>query len=349
MLISKDPLTYTMQVSADCPFPTSKALFEFAVKVHAHRIGLASERDVNIMEIYRGAGYSGSFSRFWRQGKENFNSIVKLFQLSEFLGVDPMILIDILRGDLTVDKAFKLVSDPKKKDYRKERGLIDVNTRKVVVNFSDRLRLKILKILQEGHLDEGDYFDTREVAELFKVSQRTVQWWIDTKKLTCAKTSGGHSRVRYEDIIKFVEERGVYNPLTMFVNRKLLVIDSKANYAKYEQRLQSHKALDLFHAESLDDALLAAGKLQPDFVLISDGVDGVDFKRLADVLEKNVSTLDSLMAVGKFQGGEVEKLKEAGYDYVYTRPLKYEQLLEDLITVDKNMLSRPRRVRRPLW
>jgi excisionase family DNA binding protein len=345
MAISKEPLTYSYTKDGP-PFPQSKELFDFAVKVVSRRQNV-DEQEVSVMEIYRAAGYSGSFSRYWRQGKENFSNINKMFQLAEFLEVDPLVCMEILAGRLSADEAAKLaVSEERLEEYKAERPKLSSFEERIIMSFSDRLRAKIMKILDGGQLGDDEFFDTREVAELFKVSQRTVQWWVDTGKLVCARTSGRHSRITYSDIMNFIRERNVYNPLAMFINRRVLVIDTASTAEKLNRELADFRAVSFYHADTLEAGLLMAGIQKPDFVVLTE-------RKAGDALIDSIKALkgtDGYTPLLVFVIGDKDKAKyeKAGADLVMPK-LDVNEFKKAFLEEERKQLSRPRRLRSSRW
>jgi excisionase family DNA binding protein len=345
MAISKDPTIYPKEAGG-ADFPESRELFNLAFKVYQHRLGISDPKQVSVMDIYRGAGYSGSFSRHWRQGKENFTNIIKMFKLSEFLKIDPLLCMEILQGKISAEEAFELaVSKTTSKKFRQQREKNPEIEERMVMNFSDRLRLKITKIIEEGALSREDYFDTREVSELFTVSQRTVQWWIDTNKMECHKTSGGHSRLSYDNIIEFIESRGVFNPLTMYVNRRMLVIDSTAARRQYEKALNEYKAVDIYQAETAEAGLILSGQIMPEFVLIGGDQKGIRPQVFIDGVATQDRWKPSLLIVVAPESHH-DKMIKAGATHCIERPVQRDKLLQLVREEEKKLLSRPRRVRK---
>jgi excisionase family DNA binding protein len=50
-------------------------------------------------------------------------------------------------------------------------------------------------------------YSTRELAQMWNVSESTVKRWADTSGLACIRTPGGHRRFRLEDICEFQQQR----------------------------------------------------------------------------------------------------------------------------------------------
>ena len=51
-------------------------------------------------------------------------------------------------------------------------------------------------------------FSTREVAQIWNVSESTIKRWADSGELCCLRTPGGHRRFQLEDISGFQKTRG---------------------------------------------------------------------------------------------------------------------------------------------
>jgi excisionase family DNA binding protein len=51
-------------------------------------------------------------------------------------------------------------------------------------------------------------YSTREVAQMWNISESTVKRWADAHKLKCYRTPGGHRKFRLEDIREFQNRRG---------------------------------------------------------------------------------------------------------------------------------------------
>ena len=51
-------------------------------------------------------------------------------------------------------------------------------------------------------------FSTREVAQMWNVSESTIKRWADSGELCCLRTPGGHRRFHLEDISGFQKTRG---------------------------------------------------------------------------------------------------------------------------------------------
>lgn len=51
-------------------------------------------------------------------------------------------------------------------------------------------------------------YSTREVAQMWNVSESTIKRWADSEDLRCYRTPGGHRRFRLEDLCEFQQKQG---------------------------------------------------------------------------------------------------------------------------------------------
>ena len=126
-----------------------------------------------------------------------------------------------------------------------------------------------------------DYLGTRAVAERCGVAPRTVARWVDAGVLPAVFTTGGHRRVKQDDVDRFLESRRslmaldrqspalrvvVLGPLTV----KQAIVDAAA-------ALRREATVDC--APDLFEAALAVGHLKPHLIVIA--ADRVEAESLA--------------------------------------------------------------------
>jgi MerR family transcriptional regulator, light-induced transcriptional regulator len=60
----------------------------------------------------------------------------------------------------------------------------------------------------ENTMKNDRTYSTRELAQMWNVSESTIKRWADTGELQCKRTLGGHRKFRLEDICVFQRSRG---------------------------------------------------------------------------------------------------------------------------------------------
>lgn len=58
------------------------------------------------------------------------------------------------------------------------------------------------------HMPEEHLLTPKQVAELFRVSPKTVHRWATNGQIKAIKTPGGHFRIYREDVERILRERG---------------------------------------------------------------------------------------------------------------------------------------------
>src|SRR6266545_467674 len=63
-------------------------------------------------------------------------------------------------------------------------------------------------------------FSTKELAEMWDVSESTVKRWADAGALPCRKTVGGHRKFEMDDIVEFQSRCGLAKSHAHGINGK---------------------------------------------------------------------------------------------------------------------------------
>ncbi len=64
-------------------------------------------------------------------------------------------------------------------------------------------------------------FSTKELAEMWDVSESTVKRWADAGALRCRKTVGGHRKFELDDVVEFQSRCGLAKPQAHAVNGRV--------------------------------------------------------------------------------------------------------------------------------
>jgi len=91
------------------PFPASRELFRFCRLVAENQSG---GRRVSDAEIGRVVGFESARTSRWKHGTIAVDDAARLDQLSEELEIDMVLLVCIVTGEMTVDRALEIHSEP---------------------------------------------------------------------------------------------------------------------------------------------------------------------------------------------------------------------------------------------
>lgn len=188
-------------------------------------------------------------------------------------------------------------------------------------------------------------FSALEVANICGVVNQTAINWIKNKHLKAFTTPGGQYRIYAEDLLEFLESRGMRVPeelleITGHGSREILVIDDdkelndmlRSILAKKFEDYHIHQAFDGFEAGRL------LAEIKPSVILLDIDLPGINGHELCRKM-KTDAQLGAPVIVsisGLDEATEGQKIIAEGADAFFSKPIDFEKLtktLQDLISV----------------
>lgn len=128
------------------------------------------------------------------------------------------------------------------------------------------------------------FLTTNQIAGMIGVSERTVANWIDRRHIDAHRTPGGHRRVSPDDLVQFLQGRGMPVPRQLQTEIRVLIVEDDAQVAR---ALQGYLAPDItgYSVTWMEDglsALMQIGHSKPHVVLLDilmPGMDGLEVCR----------------------------------------------------------------------
>lgn len=188
-------------------------------------------------------------------------------------------------------------------------------------------------------------FSALEVANICGVVNQTAINWIKNNHLKAFTTPGGQYRIYAEDLLEFLESRGMRVPdelleITGQKSKKILIIDDDQDLNEMlkniiEKKFESHKVYQAFDG-------FEAGRLiteeKPAIIILDIDLPGIDGHSLCRKI-KNDANLASPLIIsisGLDEESEGEKIISEGADAFFPKPLDFDNLtktMQDLISV----------------
>jgi len=137
------------------------------------------------------------------------------------------------------------------------------------------------------------FVSTREAADRLGVSVRTIQLWVESGILHAWKTAGGHRRIARASVDSLLaQQQAVIETVSGLQVRKVVLIDDNPTQRKlYKLKLES---LDfpvlVTAADSPFRGLMAIGAANPDFVIVSLDMTGIDIADLLTSIAEHLPT-----------------------------------------------------------
>jgi len=190
-------------------------------------------------------------------------------------------------------------------------------------------------------------FSALEVANICGVVNQTAINWIKNNHLKAFTTPGGQYRIYSEDLISFLESRGMRVPdeLSLIVSgsnnkKKVIIIDDDKDLNEMMKLFFLRKLENFDIIQAFDG--FEAGKLliseKPDIIILDIDLPGVNGHLLCSKIkeDKDLNNPVVISISGLDDTLEEEKILSEGADAFFTKPLDFEKLIsaiENLISI----------------
>lgn len=189
-------------------------------------------------------------------------------------------------------------------------------------------------------------FSALEVANICGVVNQTAINWIKNNHLKAFTTPGGQYRIYSEDLIDFLNTRGMRVPEelsdiveSMNNNKKVMIIDDDKDLNEMMKLIFTRKLEDFDIIQAFDG--FEAGKLlvseKPDVIILDIDLPGVNGHLLCAKIkeDKDLNNPIVISISGLDDTFEEEKILSEGADAFFTKPLDFEKLIsamQDLLS-----------------
>lgn len=161
------------------------------------------------------------------------------------------------------------------------------------------------------HVEEREFYSTREAAQRLGVSLRSVQVWVESGRLPAWKTDGGHRRIPRAAVESIVRQQELARAAGERPATVVLVDDDRYMLDLYRRVLSARMpTLRIETAENGFEGLLMIGKVRPDLVLLDLQMPGLDGFRLLHALGRVPEYADTHVVV--LTGLDDEEIAERG-------------------------------------
>lgn len=182
-----------------------------------------------------------------------------------------------------------------------------------------------------------EQFSSYQIGKMLDVSRQAVNQWIDKGYIRAYRTPGGHRRVRREDLIGFLEARGIPIPDSLHglgagegtrQQIRVMVVDDDTDYSTLLttalQERVAHIEIQTFNNGY--DALVDIGAHAPDVVILDLQMPKIDGIEVCRRLKQNdrARNLPILVVTAHDSRENIEALRAMHVDQVFSKnePLK---------------------------
>lgn len=188
-------------------------------------------------------------------------------------------------------------------------------------------------------------FSALEVANICGVVNQTAINWIKNNHLKAFTTPGGQYRIYAEDLLDFLNSRGMRVPdelleITGQKEKKVLIIDDDSELNDMlrnilAKKLESYKIFQAF--DGFEAGRLLA-EIKPTVILLDIDLPGINGHELCKRIKTDAQLVSPVIVAisGLDEESEGEKIISEGADAFFPKPIDFEKLsntLKDLVSV----------------
>ncbi|HNS33410.1 MAG TPA: response regulator [bacterium] len=194
-----------------------------------------------------------------------------------------------------------------------------------------------------SNLAKRPYLSTGEIARICHISRATVFNWIKDGKLKASRIPGGKYKIFNNEFLSFMKKAGllplVEDPEVLSHGIKILIVDDQPKIVE-SIKIFLEKTDPNFHVTGATSGF-EAGQLvfsfKPDVIildLIMPDVDG--FAVCKNIKSNSLTKNTKIIAVTGYPTEENrKKIKLAGADAIFVKPLDYRELLKKIAELFK--------------
>lgn len=181
-------------------------------------------------------------------------------------------------------------------------------------------------------------YTTFQVADICNVQPSSVIKWAKQNKIRAFTTPGGHRRIRYSDLLDFMNQYGFPIPDELGGERKkILIIEDDSSIAKMLQKTLQNTSSE-FDIEIKEDgleALLCLGSQKPHLIVLDVVMPLIDGARVLSTLKADPSTknIPVIAITGKRLPPEKLKFMQLNTNAFYLKPFDVEEVAKKIATL----------------
>jgi two-component system, OmpR family, response regulator len=182
-------------------------------------------------------------------------------------------------------------------------------------------------------------FSALEVANICGVVNQTAINWIKNNHLKAFTTPGGQYRIYAEDLLEFLESRGMRIPDELYdiaeaKKKKILIIDDEKELNEMVAKMLREKleAYEVYQAFDGFEAGRIISEEKPNVIVLDIDLPGVDGHELCKKI-KNDESIGSPVVIsisGLDEETEGAKILSEGADAFFPKPLDLNRLFETI-------------------
>jgi len=114
-----------------------------------------------------------------------------------------------------------------------------------------------------------EYYTTSEIAKILHVAVGSVINWVDANEINAIITPGGHRKIPYKELIRFLKEHNYDIPQELLAKKSVILVDDeKEIHNFFSEIFKNIEGFDLSCFTSGTEALISMGKNIPEIIIV---------------------------------------------------------------------------------
>jgi len=176
------------------------------------------------------------------------------------------------------------------------------------------------------------FYTTSEVAGILHVAVGSVINWVDAGEINAVITPGGHRKIPFKDLIKFLETHNYEIPSELVIKKMVyLVDDEKDIHEVFNEMLTRIKGFELKSFYSGTDVLLAMGQDPPKIIIVDILMPDFDGLQVIKNIKSSVKLKDVFIIAISGDTSKTDAAINAGANVFLKKPIEMEEIKDALL------------------
>ncbi|MBP7552208.1 MAG: response regulator [Spirochaetes bacterium] len=131
-----------------------------------------------------------------------------------------------------------------------------------------------------ANIKRKEFYTTSEIAKILHVAVGSVINWVDDNEINAIVTPGGHRKIPYKELIRFLESHNYDIPQELLQKKMIILIDDEEDIHNFFVSIfKNIEGFELKSFYSGTDALMFIGKRAPEVIVVDilmPDVDGLE-------------------------------------------------------------------------
>lgn len=114
-----------------------------------------------------------------------------------------------------------------------------------------------------------EYYTTSDMAKILHVAVGSVINWVDDGQIDAILTPGGHRKIPYKEVIRFLKSHNYEVPKDLLAKKLVYLVDDEEDiHSFFGQIFKNIEGFELNSFYSGTDALISIGKQIPEIIIV---------------------------------------------------------------------------------